>query len=94
MSIANLESWLCSNWPEELVPDQVAAVRHFLWETLPQAEVTERDPLLEEWRRISIPEWRRILQKSTEKGDIQREEYSRWMLREILLDPEYKKLNP
>ena len=45
--------------------------------------------VLEEWRRVSIPEWRRILQESIDKKDQKREEYARWMLREILLDPEY-----
>lgn len=46
--------------------------------------------MLEEWRRISIPDWRRILKESLEKKDTRREEYARWMLREVLLDPEYK----
>ena len=45
--------------------------------------------MLWEWRRISIPEWRRILQECLSKGDNRREEYARWMLRDILLDPEY-----
>jgi hypothetical protein len=45
--------------------------------------------MLWEWRRVSIPEWQRILRESIEKEDRQREEYARWMLREILLDPEY-----
>lgn len=43
----------------------------------------------EEWRRVSIPDWRRILRESIEQGDKKREEYARWMLREILLDPGY-----
>jgi hypothetical protein len=46
--------------------------------------------MLWEWRRVSIPEWRRILQESIDKADKQREEYARWMLREILLDPDYE----
>jgi hypothetical protein len=46
--------------------------------------------LLEEWRRVSIPEWRKILKESIEKNDLKREEYARWMLREMLHDPEYK----
>ena len=58
----------------------------------------EREPVLEEglepwmlweWRRTSIPEWRRILQESIEQGDARRAEYARWMLRDILLDPQY-----
>jgi hypothetical protein len=46
--------------------------------------------MLWEWRRVSIPEWRRILQESIDDGDQQREDYARWMLREILLDPDYE----
>jgi hypothetical protein len=46
--------------------------------------------MLWEWRRISLPQWRRILQKSIEQGNLQGEEYARWMLRDILLDPEYQ----
>lgn len=45
--------------------------------------------MLWEWRRISIPEWRSILQKSIGNEDPGREDYARWMLREILLDPDY-----
>ncbi|MBI4236306.1 MAG: hypothetical protein HY688_03005 [Chloroflexi bacterium] len=47
--------------------------------------------VLEEWRRLSIPAWRHILEQSIEQGDRGREEYARWMLREVLLDPEYPK---
>jgi hypothetical protein len=46
--------------------------------------------MLWEWRRVSLPEWRRILRESADHGDRRREEYARWMLREILLDPEYQ----
>jgi hypothetical protein len=46
--------------------------------------------MLWEWRRASIPEWQRILQESIEKQDSRREGYARWMLREILLDPDYQ----
>ncbi|MFC1917205.1 hypothetical protein ACFLXH_00935 [Chloroflexota bacterium] len=46
--------------------------------------------LLEEWRRNSIPEWRRILQESIRSENAKREEYARWMLKEILQDAEYK----
>jgi hypothetical protein len=48
--------------------------------------------MLWEWRRISIPEWRRILRESIDKGDHQREEYARWMLQDILLDPDYEEV--
>jgi hypothetical protein len=46
--------------------------------------------MLWEWRRASIPEWRRILQESIDQGDSRRAEYARWMLKEILLDPTYQ----
>ena len=45
--------------------------------------------MLREWRRVSTPEWRRILQESIDGKDSKREDYARWMLREVLLDPEY-----
>jgi hypothetical protein len=48
--------------------------------------------LLEEWRRISIPDWRKILRESIATGNAGREEYARWMLREILVDPEYQEV--
>jgi hypothetical protein len=49
--------------------------------------------LLEEWRRISIPDWRRILKESIETENISRENYARWMLSEVLKDDEYIKEN-
>ena len=50
--------------------------------------------MLWEWRRVSIPEWQRILKQSLELGNIQSEEYARWMLRDILLDPGYPEDQP
>ena len=44
---------------------------------------------LELWRRMSRPEWRENLRQSLDSGDKEMEEYSRWMLLDILLDPEY-----
>ena len=70
--------------------------QHYLAELLDHAgrEPTSEEGLepwmLWEWRRTSFPEWRRILQDSLEREDRRREEYARWMLRDILLDPEYK----
>ena len=46
--------------------------------------------MLWEWRRVSIPLWRNILEESVFEGDIKREDYARWMLLEILLDPDYE----
>ena len=45
---------------------------------------------LREWRKVSIPGWRRILDQAIKAMDGRREEYARWMLREVLLDPEYE----
>ena len=94
VSIANLESWLCSNWPEELVPDQVAAVRHFVWESLPEAEVPAENPLLDAWRTTAIPFWQDRLMRATKSGDLDAVRKARWMLREILIDPEYEEPQP
>ena len=46
--------------------------------------------MLREWRNVSTPEWRRILQESMDSKDSKREDYARWMLGEVLLDPEYE----
>jgi hypothetical protein len=46
--------------------------------------------MLWEWRRVSIPEWRRILHESIAKQDRRATDYARWMLREVLLDPGYQ----
>ena len=42
-----------------------------------------------EWRRVSIPQWRNVLGESISQDDGKREDYARWMLSEVLLDPEY-----
>ncbi len=52
--------------------------------------VREDNWLEEEWVRINIPCWRRILRESIEGNDKRRELYARQMLREVLEDPEYK----
>jgi hypothetical protein len=46
--------------------------------------VNNSGPNLEEWRRINIPAWQRILRESIEAGDKSREKYARWMLTEVL----------
>lgn len=81
--------WVAINrlLPHEKLGPQGAV---FLWVGMPKTEVPVTNPLLEEWIRISIPEWRRILVESTDKGDGRRAEYAQWMLREILLDTEYE----
>ena len=40
--------------------------------------------ILEEWRRVSIPEWRRILREAEAAGDNRRKKYAQWMLSEVL----------
>jgi len=37
-----------------------------------------------EWRRLSIPAWRRILKESHAVGDKGREDYAKWMLEKVL----------
>ncbi len=46
----------------------------------------------EEWRKVSIPEWRRILQESIAQKNKVREGYARWMLKVVLQDKEDKKV--
>ena len=89
VSIVCLETWLCSR-SEYCVIEQVATVRHFLWESLPDREVPEENPLLDQWRATAIPHWRDRLEKATESGDSAIVKKARWMLRDILLDPEYE----
>ena len=90
VSISSLESWFCSHWPDELVPDQVAAVRRFLWESLLEAEVPEENLLLDAWRATAIPDWQNRLAQAKKSGDWNTASKARWMLREILLDPEFR----
>ena len=45
--------------------------------------------VLWEWRRSSVPDWRRTLEESIRHGDRATEDHARWMLKEILLDPDY-----
>jgi hypothetical protein len=52
--------------------------------------IREDNWLEEEWVRINIPCWRRILRESIEGNDKRRELYARRMLREVLEDPDYK----
>lgn len=94
VSIACLETWLFLNWPERFIPDQVAAARHFLWESLPEGETPAENPLLDQWRVTSIPFWRNRLEQATWSGDSAMVKRSRWMLRDILLDPVHQEHRP
>ena len=74
-----------------LLQDNKAAVCNYFFAN-PDSSGTGRHDCwpLELWRRLSIPEWRERLRQSVESGDKNQEEYARWMLREILLDPQYR----
>ena len=76
--------------PVELMTELKEAKAEVLTELRRELKDQAECWLLEEWYRISLPEWRRILNKSIEGQDKKREEYARWMLREILEDPEYE----
>ena len=80
--------------PHPLPDAIVAELREAKDEILAELE-RERDDrkvpwMLQEWRRLSIPAWRRILQESIGCNDVKREEYARWMLKEVLEDEEYR----
>jgi len=80
--------------PEPLPDDIVATLRSLKGQVLAELCKEHRNKrdcwVLEEWRRVSIPQWQSILRESIEQRDRKREEYARWMLQEILLDPEYE----
>ena len=73
-----------SKWQLRLKELFEAAGRH------PGSEEGLEPWMLWEWRRVSIPEWRLFLQECIDEGNQKREQYARWMLREVLLDPEYQ----
>ena len=39
---------------------------------------------LDQWERLSIITWKRILAESIEAKDAGREQYARWMLKDVL----------
>jgi len=88
-----LEGRLKIRAPKPLPEDVLAELREAKAEVLAelgrQAREESRCWVLEEWRRTSIPQWRRALRESVLAGDRRRIEYARWMLREVLEDPEY-----
>ena len=70
----------------QLLPDDVIAD---LMQAKTQELRREGSPsyncwILQGWRRISIPKWRRILTESRVQGNKNREEYALWMLQDIL----------
>jgi hypothetical protein len=76
--------------PDELVTQLVHAKSQVLAELRGKQIDKAECWLLEEWRRMSIPDWRQILQDSIDAKDKYREDYARWMLREMLDDPDYR----
>jgi hypothetical protein len=89
ISICNLERWLKPLSGQAPSLESIAQVRLYLLEYLPREESPLTDPVLEIWRKDSIPDWRRILAESIAEGDKGRSNYARWMLRDVLLDVEY-----
>ena len=75
-----------TNYIIELKESKYEILTELRWEIRSTTECW----LLEEWYRISLPEWRRILKESIEGKYKKREEFARWILREILKDPEYE----
>ena len=80
--------------PHPLPDARVAELRDAKGEILAELQRQRNEKLvpwmLQEWRRISLPAWRRILLESIEGNDSKREEYARWMLSEVLEDEEYR----
>lgn len=74
--------------PLPLPDDVVAALKISKVQVLAELDRERRDSpdcwVLEEWRRVSLPQWRCILKESIEQQDKKREEYARWMLSEVL----------
>jgi len=76
--------------PEPLPDDVIAALKQAKPQVLAELRRQSYECwVLEEWRKTSIPSWRGILSESIEKRDKKREVYARWMLREMLEDPDY-----
>jgi hypothetical protein len=76
--------------PEELLAELKSHKNEILQYMVQSKVVREDNWLNEEWRRINLPCWRRILRESIEQKDTRREIYARRMLREVLEDPDYK----
>ncbi len=88
IQLARLKGFDASEWEDHLAALMEAAGRE------PDVDEAFEPWVLWEWRRVSIPDWQRILRKSVEGGDTRREHYARWMLRDVLLDPEYEEGKP
>ncbi|MDD5702443.1 MAG: hypothetical protein PHU23_10390 [Dehalococcoidales bacterium] len=49
--------------------------------------------LMERWRQLAIPNWRRVLEESLQEGNERRANYARWMLATVLADPESQEVS-
>lgn len=76
--------------PDELMAALKEAKNDVMAELRRQLRPKAECWVLEKWRRTSLPAWRRILKESVQGNDTEREEYARWMLRELLQDPDYQ----
>lgn len=76
--------------PDDILLELKQSKNQILAELSSQKSIKSIDPLDAEWRKISIPTWRRILKESIEVHDVGREKFAIRMLRNILEDPEYR----
>lgn len=76
--------------PDELIVALKEVKNDVMAELRKQLPLEAECWVLKEWRRTSLPAWRRILKESIRDNDTGREEYARWMLREVLEDPNYQ----
>jgi len=91
MTITDLDRWLYpSHGLPVWKPEELPSIRGYLVEHLPPGKVPQTNSVMEEWRRTSIPAWRGKLKAAMKEGRKGDEEYARWMLREVLLDPEHQ----
>ena len=84
IQLARLKGINTSDWEDHLATLMEVAGR------LPDFDEVSEPWVLREWRRISIPDWQKMLRESMDREDMSGEAYARWMLREVLLDPEYE----
>ncbi|MFC1865094.1 hypothetical protein ACFLYB_00025 [Chloroflexota bacterium] len=80
--------------PDDLISQLKEVKAQVLVELNSKEQLSEAPcPVLDEWRKVAIPDWRRVLRESISRKDISREQYARWMLREVLKDPDYQEAN-
>ena len=88
IQLAKLKGFDTSEWEDHLATLMEAAGGR------PDLHGAFEPWVLWEWRRVSIPDWQMILRESKDRGDTGGEDYARWMLREVLLDPDYDEDGP